>query len=80
MYTAFVPNVSTLLDMNQGYTFNLILIQQMRDSSPYHLAGYRLMCQGCTERMLIKISEAAVTTVTRLHLGQLSKYVVSHRI
>jgi len=52
----------------------------MTDSSADHLASCHFKCKGCSGSMLIKMSEAAVSTETRLHLGYLSKYVLSHKI
>lgn len=52
----------------------------MKDSSADLLASCHFKCKGCIGSMLIKMSEAAVSTVTRIHLGYLSKYVLSRKI
>ena len=52
----------------------------MKDSSADLLASCHFKCKGSIGSMLIEIYEAALSTVTRLHVGYLNKYVLSHKI
>jgi len=52
----------------------------MKDSSADLLASCHFKCKECIWSMLIKMSEAAVSTLIRLHLDYISKYALSLKI
>jgi hypothetical protein len=52
----------------------------MKDISADHLHICYFNYNGCIGSMLIKMSEAAVSTVIKFHLGYLNKYLLPHKI